>query len=148
MSKRSDIVDAVVTALQGIKQASSYGTDAGDRVYINREFELSPPEKPAMVLTAKDVTDTLGGDVPPSQGEENHNLSIEVEGYIITDERGTEAEQLRDDILKALFGGLTEGYSGNISSSVDVEDAGDEGFLGTVQVNAAIFYVTAYGSAD
>ncbi|TLM66014.1 MAG: hypothetical protein FDZ69_07475 [Deltaproteobacteria bacterium] len=153
MSRLSDIIEAVETALQGIKQSAGYHTDAGYHVHLRREFQLSPPDKPALILWPGDVTDSLDGDPAPSQGEENHLLPIEIEGYIDTDERGEAAENLRQDILKALkadqyFGGLTEGYSGNTSSTVEVEEAGEEGLLGHVQVKATIFFVTGYGEED
>lgn len=153
MSRLSDIIDAVEVALRGITQAGGYHTDAGLNVYLRLEFQLHPPVMPALILWPGDVTDSLEGDTPPSQGEENHLLPIEVEGYIATGERGEEAEGLRQDILKALkvdrlFGGLTEGYSGNITSTAEVEEAGEGGLLGHVQVKGTIFYVTAYGSEE
>jgi hypothetical protein len=153
MSKLGDILDALETALAGITQANGYHTDAGLHVHLRREFELEPPEKPALILWPGDVSSGIDGDVPPSLGEENHLLPFEIEGYITCNERGDETEELRQDILKVLranedLGGETEGYSGNLSSTFEVMQAGDGGMLGHVQVKGTIFFCTLYGSED
>lgn len=150
MTRYGQIIEAVSQALQGVTMANGYATDAGYHVHLRREFETCPPDKPAVVFWPGEVVDTLDGDTPPSQGEENHYLPIKIEGFIDTDERGGSADDLRRDILAALkedrlFGGLTEGYLGQTTSSATVEEAGEAGLLGLVTVDATIFYVTAYG---
>jgi hypothetical protein len=150
MSRYDDIITALTERLAEIRTAVGYRTDAGERVFINLEYKTAPKEVPCLIFFPGEVTDTLDGDTPPSQGEENHYLPVTIEGWIADDETGAQGQALRQDILQALktdpyFGGLTEGYSGAINSSAEIEDGGEEGFLGFAQVTATIFYVTAYG---
>jgi len=152
MSRYDAIIAALLAAFARIQVANGYNTDAGQRVWKNQEYQTAPPEKPCIILYPGDIDDSLDGDPAPSQGEENHLLPFTVEGMIADDEAGTQGELLRQDILKALkadmfFGGLTEGFSGGQSSSATVEDAGEEGFLGHVVVNATLLYVTLFGEA-
>ncbi len=152
MSRYDDIIAAVKTALGGISTANGYRTDAGSTVFENLEYQTQPKQLPCLILFPGDVTDSLGGDTPPSQGEENHTLPIEVEGWIKDDETGAQGAALRQDILQALkadryFGGLTEGFQGAVSSGVEIVDGGAEGMLGFARVEATLFYVTAWGGA-
>ncbi len=144
------IITALQTALAQIRIANGYRTDAGALVHLNLEYQTAPKQTPCLILFPGEITDTIDGDIPPSQGEENHFLPITVEGWIADSESGAEGQKLRQDILKALkvdqfLGGLTEGFSGSVTSSTTIEDAGAEGFLGFVQVIATIHYVTAWG---
>lgn len=150
MSRYDDIIAAHSARLSEIRTAVGYRTDAGERVFINLEYKTAPKEVPCLILFPGEVTDTLDGDTPPSQGEENHYLPVTIEGWTADDETGAQGQALRQDILQSLktdpyLGGLTEGYSGAINSSSEIEDGGDEGLLGFAQVTATIFYVTAYG---
>ncbi len=150
MSRYDDINSALKAALGQILTANGYHTNAGQRVWQNLEYQTAPPDKPCMILYPGEVDDSLDGDPAPSQGEENHLLPIRVEGFIVDDEAGTRGSLLRQDIVKALktdpyFAGLSEGFSGGFSSSATVEDGGEDGFLGMVEVNATLLYVTLYG---
>jgi len=150
MTSYDAIITALQTALAQIRIANGYRTDAGALVHLNLEYQTAPKQTPCLILFPGDLTDTIDGDTPPSQGEENHMLPIAVEGWIADNESGSEGQMLRQDILKALkadqfFGGLTEGFSGSMASSTQIEDAGADGFFGSVQVTATIFYVTAWG---
>lgn len=150
MSRYDDILAALATLLGTISQFNGYATDAGLTVYKNLEYQTAPPTKPCIIYYPGDVTDSLDGDPPPSNGEENHTLPVRIEGVIGETERGDRGELLRLDILKALksdrlLGGLTEGHGSSIASSSAIEDAGDEGFLGFVQIELSIHYVTLYG---
>lgn len=153
MSTRyDDIIAALQARLALIRVANGYATEAGANVYLAREYQIDLADKPYLSVFPGEITDALEGDPPPSLGEENHTLSVEIEGFIADSEDGAQAQALRQDVLKALktdmyYGGLTEGYSGNIVSTADVEDAGDSGFLGHVQVRFSIFYVTAWGAS-
>jgi hypothetical protein len=145
-----NIIAAILARLALITQANGYRTDAGLNLFHQLEYTTLPPVLPCLILQAGDVTDTLDGNVPPSQGEENHLLPLDIEGYITDAESGANGQLLRQDILQALkvdrfFGGLTEGWSGSVESSASVFDAGDDGFRSHVQVRVTIFYVTAYG---
>lgn len=152
MSAYDNIVSYLEALLGQISLANGYRTDAGTKVWKNLEYKTAPAGMPCSILYPGAVSDTLGGDPPPSQGEENHLLPISIEGFIHDSERGDQGEALRQDFLQALktdcyFGGLTEGFHGDISSSSTIEDAGDEGLIGFVKVDATILYVTAYGGA-
>ena len=150
MSRYDDIISALLNTLQQVQQINGFNTDAGIRVWQNQEYMTANPVKPCIILYPGEVDDSLDGDPPPSQGEENHLLPIMVEGMIKDDEAGSQGSLLRQDIVKALkadpfFDGLSDGFSGGFSSSAIVEDAGEDGFLGRVEVNAILLYVTLYG---
>ena len=150
MSKYDDIITALQARLGLILIASGYRTDAGAKVWVNLQYQTEPPQVPCCIIFPGDVSDSLDGDTPPSQGEENHLLPVEIEGFIADDETGSAGHDLRQDILTALkvdrlFGGLTEGFSGAIESSATVYQAGQSGFRSHVQVRVTLFYVTAYG---
>lgn len=156
MSRYDDILAALEARLAGIRQAAGFRTDGGLRVWKNLEYQTAPPETPCLIYYPGTVSDSLGGETPPSQGEENHFLPIKIDGLIADTERGDAAEALRQDVLQALksapyFGGLTEGFEGALTSSsktvaaAESEGLADGGFLGFVEVEAIIFYVTEYG---
>jgi hypothetical protein len=150
MSRYDDILAALATLLGTIRVFNSYQTDGGLHVHKNLEYQTAPADTPCIIYYPGDVTDSLDGDPPPSNGEENHTFPVRIEGIISDTERGDQGELLRIDILRALksdrlLGGLTEGHGSSISSSSAIEDAGDQGFLGFVQVDLAIHYVTLYG---
>lgn len=156
-SRYDDILTAIQARLAGISQASGFRTDAGFQVWKNLEYQTAPPNLPCVIYYPGTVSDTVEGDVPPSLGEENHFLPLKIDGVIRDTERGDQAEALKQDILRAFksdpyFGGLTEGFSGAITSSSKVVPAAEsdemitEGFLGFVEVEVTIFYVTAYGA--
>lgn len=152
MSRYDDIQAALLARLGEILIANGYRTDAGERVWLNLEYQTAPPEKPCLILYPGEVSDSLDGDTPASLGEENHLLPIVIEGFIVDSERGDQAAALWQDVQKALktdpwFGGLTEGFSGSFVSSSRVEDAGEAGMLGFVRVECSIFYATEYGDA-
>lgn len=159
MSLYDDVLASIETALRRIRTTNGFRTNAGLLVWKNLEYETAPPDLPCVIYYPGQVSDTVEGEVPPSQGEENHYLPIKIDGVIRDTERGDKAEALRQDILAALkadpyFGGLTEGFSEGMTSSSRIEpaaeasdrdNAGEGGFLGFVEVNATIFYVTTYG---
>ena len=150
MSTYDSIITALKAALAQIRTATGYRTDAGERVFINLEYQTAPKETPCIILFPGDVTDTIDGDTPPSQGEENHYLPVTIEGWISDDETGAQGHAIRQDILQAIktdpyFLGVTEGFSGSITSGAEIVDGGEQGFLGFAQVSLTIFYVTAYG---
>lgn len=152
MTKHEQILAALETLLRGITESNGFSCNAGDKVWRNLEYQSQPPEKPCLILYPQTVTDSLGGETPPSQGEENHFLPIEIEGFITDDERGSCAEGLRGDIAKAIksdtyLGGLTEGFESSITSEARTENAGKDGFLGFVLVKFTILYVTLYGES-
>lgn len=160
MSKYDDILSALETRLAGITLANGFRTDAGLRVWKNLEYETAPPDLPCVIYYPGTVSDSIEGDPPPSQGEENHVLPMKIHGVIRDTERGDQAEAIKQDILQALksdpyFGGLTEGFDGAITSSSRIEPAGaseeegetDKGFLGFCEVEFSFFYVTAYGGS-
>lgn len=157
MSRITALQDRLEFNLGQITQANGYHTDAGRHVYKEFEYETAPPEKPSLIYSFGEVADTLEGETPPCQGEENHFLPVKVTGVIADNERGDQAELLRQDVLKAIkadpyFNGLAEGFQGQIMSSAKVVRGSDleeeepiEGFLGFCEVNITIFFVTAYG---
>jgi len=149
MSKFDDIITAVRSRLEGI-DFTSYDTGAGLAVFTNLEYQTEPPDSPCLIVMTGDIIDTLDSDPQPSNGEENHLLPLEIEGFIDDEADGNRGQALRQDILKALktdpyFSGLTEGWSGAIESSAAIFDAGERGFRSQVQIRATVFYVTPYG---
>lgn len=157
MSKYDDILAALEARLGQVQLANGYRTDAGLRVWKNLEYQTAAPELPCLMYSPGDLSDSLEGDPPPSQGEENHFLPLKIDGVIRDTERGDQAEALKQDILQALktdpyFGSLTEGFEGPVTSSAktlaaaDTEGLADEGFLGFAEVSFSLFYVTAYGA--
>lgn len=151
MSAYADILAAIEARLGQILVANGYRTDAGAAVWKNLEYQTAPPQKPCLIYYPGELSDSLDGDPAPGAGEENHLLPVEIEGFISDTERGDAAEALKLDILQALkadpyFGGLTEGWSGAITSSSTVEDGGAEGFIGFAKASVTLFYVTPWGS--
>jgi len=148
--------DAIITALQVLQAqilvAGGYRTDAGLNFFLNLEYQTAPPAKPCTILYPGEVTDSTGGDTPPSLGEENHSLPVKIEGFIADTERGVEGQKLRQDILQAFnadrsLGGLVELVDPNLTSSSTVEEAGEGGFLSFVNVEFVLTYVTLMGAS-
>jgi len=162
-TKHATVKDALFARLALILQSGGYNTDAGLRVFLRDEYKTQPPEMPCLLVAFGDRNDTIGGEVPPSQGEENHLLQVTVSGVISDNERGDSADAICEDIINAInvdrwFGGITEGIEGSITSSATVapsvrqnehgEQVETGGFVGSAIVTFTIFYVTAYGSAN
>ncbi len=144
------IIAALLSALGQIQIVNGYNTDAGLKVWRQHEYMTEDPEKPCIILFPGEVTDSLDGDPAPSQGEENHLLPFKIEAFIADDAAGAQGSKLRQDIVKALkvdqyLGGLSEGYDGSVTSNSTVERAGNNGFLGFVEINATLLYVTLFG---
>jgi len=152
MSRYDDIIAALQALQARILTAGGYRTDAGQHVWLNLEYQTAPPEKPCTILYPGEVSDSTGGDTPPSLGEENHSLPIKIEGFIADNERGEQGQALRQDILQAFnadrsLGGLVELVDPQLTSSATVEEAGEEGFLSFVQVELTLFFVTLLGAS-
>lgn len=148
MSRYEQILAAVEAAVGQISIAGGYNTDAGLRVYRNLEYQSAEATRPFIAVHPGETTDSLTGETPPSLGEENHSLSLTIEGVTDDSERGESAEALRQDLLRALkidpfFGGLAEGFD-RITSKASVEDGGEEGFVGVAAVHLNLQYVTLW----
>lgn len=156
MSRHNDILAAIKDRLKSIAESAGYSCNAGDTVYLGLEYETAPPVLPCLAYFVGETVDGAGS-IEPSQGEENHLLNIEINGFIADNERAEAADLLRQDILRALrsdqyFGGLTDGFEGTITSVHKSEPRTDgekeqEGFLGQCMVSVTILYVTLYGES-
>lgn len=160
MSKHNDLLSALAARLASITIANGYSCNAGDSVFRGLEYQTEPPVLPCLAYFVGETVDGAGS-TEPSQGEENHLLPIEINGYVADSVLGEAADNLRQDILRALrsdeyFGSLSEGFEGTISSASTAEprildeDAPEytpdmEQYLGMCKVNLTIFYVTLYG---
>lgn len=149
MSKEQDILNQLETALRGITVANGYQTDAGANVYKNLEYETAPETDlwPCNVYRPGKLDSGIDGDVPPSLGEQNNFLPIELESYIEDDERGTQGQKLKEDIRKAItalgdFSGLVEIVQ-DYKSAVDVHKG--DSYWSYVSCSFTIFFVTAWG---
>lgn len=159
MSRYDQIIAALRARFEGILVAGGYRTDAGNNVTINDEVKTEAPQFPCIMIFPGESRDSLAGETPPSQGEENHYLPVEISALIEDDAAGSRGEALRQDLLKALkadiyFGGLAEGLSGDIISSAETTPAASvpgikekppQGFIGKADLNFTIFYVTLFG---
>lgn len=151
MSRYDDIIAWYLALLATIEVANGYNTDGGFQVYLNLEYQEHPKDFPTTILLPGDVNDSLSGDTPAGAGEENHFLPLVIEGWIKDNAKGEQGQLLRQDYLRAIkadqfANGLTEGFDGNVSSSVEQVDGGEEGLLSFVKIEFSIFYVTAWGS--
>jgi hypothetical protein len=160
MSKHNDLLIALAARLATITEAAGYSCNAGDNVFRGLEYQTEPPVLPCLAYFVGETIDGAGS-TPPSQGEENHLLPIEINGYVADSVLGEAADNLRQDILRALrsdeyFDGLSEGFEGTITSASTAEPrildeaapeytAGVEQYLGMCKVNVTLFYVTPYG---
>lgn len=160
MSKHNDLLTALAARLATITEAGGFSCNAGDNVFRGREYETEPPVLPCLAYFVGETIDGAGS-TPPSQGEENHLLPIEINGYVADTVLGEAADNLRQDICRALrsdeyFGGLSDGFEGTITSVSTAEPRilaetdpeyveGIEQYLGMCKVNVTIFYVTLYG---
>lgn len=148
--------DSIITALQDLQAqilvVNGYRTNAGNKFWLNLEYQTEPPHKPCSILYPGEVTDSVDGETPASLGEENHYLGIRLEGFIEDTERGDQGQQLRQDFLQLVnqdrtLGGLVEGIDGALKSSTTIEQAGEGGFYSFVEMNFTLFYVTLWGEA-
>jgi len=151
MSRYDDIITALRTRLALIKISDGYRTDAGSRVWLNLEYQTAPAAKPCVIVYPGDVSDSLDGDVPPSLGEENHSLSIKLEGFIDDSETGYQGQALRQDILQVFnadrsLGNLVELVDPGLSSGATTEESA-AGFVSFVNVEFTLNYVTLLGGA-
>jgi hypothetical protein len=162
MSKHNDLLIALAARLATITESGGFSCNAGDNIFRGLEYETSPPVLPCLAYFVGETVDGAGS-TPPSQGEENHLLPIEINGYVADTVLGAAADNLRQDILRALrsdeyLGGLSEGFEGTITSAstsepriLDEDDpehrTGDDQYLGMCKVNVTIFYVTLYGES-
>lgn len=160
MTKHNDSLAYLQSLLSGITESNGYSCNAGDNVFRGLEYETVPPVLPCLAYFVGETVDGAGS-TPPSQGEENHLLPIEINGYVADTVLGEAADNLRQDILRTLrsdeyFGGLSEGFEGTITSAstsepriLDEDDPeytpGAEQYLGMCKVNVTLFYVTLYG---
>lgn len=150
MSHYDNLITALLAMLAQITVVGGYNTDAGQKVWLNLEYQTAPPQKPCVILFPGEVSDSLSSDPVPSFGEENHSLPLKIEAWITDSETGSQGQALRQDILKAFnadrsLGGLVELIDPNISSEATVEEGGEEGFISFVQVEMNLLYVTLLG---
>ncbi|MCF6178908.1 MAG: hypothetical protein L3J63_05890 [Geopsychrobacter sp.] len=152
MSRYDDIITALQALQAQILIANGYRTDAGNKAWLNLEYQTEPPQKPCSILYPGEVTDSVDGDPPASLGEENHHLDIKLEGFINDTERGDQGQKLRQDFLQVInqdrtLGGLVEGIDGALKSSATIEQAGEGGFYSFVEMEFTLLYVTLWGAS-
>lgn len=126
----------------------TFQTDAGTLVDTNLEYTEHPDIMPSLVYYPGENTISTDRDPEPELGMENHHQPFSVEGFISCDKAGTEAGQLKQDIVCALradpwFGGLIEDLPGFTSDySVQV----GEDVFAIVKVSAQALYTVPFGS--
>lgn len=150
MSTEQDILTALETALQGVRIAGGYQTDAGARVFRNLEYEGAPEADlwPCIIYFPGELKSGVEGDVPPALGEQNNYLPVLIEAYILDDKRGTQGRKLKEDLRRAItaagdFGGPVELVQ-DYKSATEVKPGAD-GYWSYVAAEFTLFYVTAWG---
>jgi len=150
MSTELDILNILETTLRGVTVSNGYQTDAGSSVFKNLEYETAPENDlwPCSIYFPGELTSGTDGDTPPELGEQNNFLPIQLEGYVVDDERGTAGQQLKEDWRKAItaagyFNGLAERVQ-DYKTSAEVRP-GAEGYWSYVSASFTIFFVTTWG---
>lgn len=150
MTIEAQIITLLMERLQTITIANGYKTSAGQRVFRNLEYTITNQERPSLHLFVGENIASFEGNTPPCLGEQNHYLQLKIEGFIDDNEAGLEAANLCADLAKLLWSdqyytGLTEGYEGQVKISGEVQNGGEDGFIGYAGAEFTIFYITAIG---
>lgn len=150
MTIEEQIINLLEERLKTVLIENGYLTSAGSRVFRNLEYTLVEQERPALFLFTGENVGSYSGSTPPSLGEINHFLAMKVEGLIDDDERGSFGTNLRHDLAKLLWSdeyytGLADGYEGGVKISSEVQNSGEDGFIGHVSAEFTILYVTIRG---